>query len=434
MLVFSLAVFFEPAEAKKSSGNPLTEITSKKVCGVQLCDEPQSIEEKIAAFLESKSKGEGGAEQQIGRFSEGGVSQQKFDLLGDSDSVILTLDEEGKYNDDLLKISITPNSFWELSVLGDTEDSRIILFMSKSLDFQTFPPFFSIMKIQDSEISSKIVSESSFEEMFVKELTQQFSFIEDVSKIDITQSSLIIFEDKVQGEISGQILLETNGQRFPISFSTVVLFTSDGKTFAFSFYSSPEDFSNSLVEFNNSIQTISVESKTTFDSEPETLATPEPTPAPKSEPTQAPTAEPTPAPIAEPTPAPKSEPTPAPKAEPTPAPKSEPTQAPIAESSPAPKSEPTQIPEWIKNNANWWATNQIEDQDFTLGIEFMIKNEIINIPDSQKSVNTSTEKKSQPVIPDWIKNNALWWSQDLITENDFVKGLEWLIAQGIIVV
>jgi len=80
VLVFSLAVFFEPAEAKKSAGTPLTEIGSAKVCGDKLCAAPQSIEEKIAAFLESKEIREGGAEQQIGRFSEGGVSQQAFDF------------------------------------------------------------------------------------------------------------------------------------------------------------------------------------------------------------------------------------------------------------------------------------------------------------------------------------------------------------------
>jgi len=54
VLVFSLPVFFEPAEAKKSSGTYLTEIGSKKICGDKLCDAPQSIAEKIAAFLESQ--------------------------------------------------------------------------------------------------------------------------------------------------------------------------------------------------------------------------------------------------------------------------------------------------------------------------------------------------------------------------------------------
>ncbi len=35
-------------------------------------------------------------------------------------------------------------------------------------------------------------------------------------------------------------------------------------------------------------------------------------------------------------------------------------------------------------------------------------------------------------IPGWIKNNAEWWSQGLITEDDFVKGIEFLVKNGII--
>jgi len=38
------------------------------------------------------------------------------------------------------------------------------------------------------------------------------------------------------------------------------------------------------------------------------------------------------------------------------------------------------IPGWIKNNAQWWAQNQITDEDFASGIEYMIKDGIIDIP------------------------------------------------------
>ncbi len=35
-------------------------------------------------------------------------------------------------------------------------------------------------------------------------------------------------------------------------------------------------------------------------------------------------------------------------------------------------------------------------------------------------------------IPEWIKSNAGWWSEDLITEKEFIDGLQWLISNGII--
>ena len=37
------------------------------------------------------------------------------------------------------------------------------------------------------------------------------------------------------------------------------------------------------------------------------------------------------------------------------------------------------IPDWVKNNAGWWAADQIEDSDFINGIEYLIKIQIISI-------------------------------------------------------
>lgn len=44
------------------------------------------------------------------------------------------------------------------------------------------------------------------------------------------------------------------------------------------------------------------------------------------------------------------------------------------------------------------------------------------------------EQISQEKIPDWIKNNAGWWAKGLISEDDFVNGIKYLVEQGIIVV
>ena len=34
--------------------------------------------------------------------------------------------------------------------------------------------------------------------------------------------------------------------------------------------------------------------------------------------------------------------------------------------------------------------------------------------------------------PEWIKNNACWWSQGLISDDEFASGLEYLIEAGIV--
>ena len=37
-------------------------------------------------------------------------------------------------------------------------------------------------------------------------------------------------------------------------------------------------------------------------------------------------------------------------------------------------------------------------------------------------------------VPGWVKNTAGWWAEDKISENEFVKGIEFLINEDIILV
>jgi len=205
----------------------------------------------------------------------------------------------------------------------------------------------------------------------------------------------------------------------------------------------------------------------------------------------------------------------------------------------------TKIPDWVRNTAKWWSEGGIGDSDFVSGIQYLIKQRIMQIPLSEISepeddmknkavteqgyleidgkeffvsrynpvtitisgevkdygawiecdffipgelyeeklrfiptrdeifnhpliitsdfpegeyqidckyknrdfgslsfsvIKTSSEKpvvKESPTektVPEWIKNNADWWSQGLISDDDFVKGIQYLVEQGIIVV
>ena len=44
---------------------------------------------------------------------------------------------------------------------------------------------------------------------------------------------------------------------------------------------------------------------------------------------------------------------------------------------PAVSSQQVTIPSWIKNNAGWWATDQIDDSSFLQGIQYLIQKGII---------------------------------------------------------
>ncbi len=102
--------------------------------------------------------------------------------------------------------------------------------------------------------------------------------------------------------------------------------------------------------------------------------------------------------------------------------------------------EKLQIPDWIRNNAKWWSEGQIGDSDFTSGIQFMIKENIMVIPDLPEEVTQmelKDEKRAMGLereqnVPDWVRNNAGWWADGLISDDDFVSGIKYLAEQGII--
>lgn len=55
------------------------------------------------------------------------------------------------------------------------------------------------------------------------------------------------------------------------------------------------------------------------------------------------------------------------------------------------------VPEWIKNNAGWWANGEIDDKTFLDGITFLIDNEIITVPSENQ--NLDVEKLTIGFIP-----------------------------------
>ena len=46
-------------------------------------------------------------------------------------------------------------------------------------------------------------------------------------------------------------------------------------------------------------------------------------------------------------------------------------------------------------------------------------------------VGGQTESKS-PSVPEWVKNNAGWWAEGQIPDSAFIDGIEYLIKDGII--
>ena len=92
-----------------------------------------------------------------------------------------------------------------------------------------------------------------------------------------------------------------------------------------------------------------------------------------------------------------------------------------------PNASAENVPDWVKNTAGWWADDAISETEFINAIEFLVKEDIIQ-------VNVSQTSETSQSVPDWVKNTAGWWADDIISDDDFVNSLQYLIKVGVIVV
>ena len=114
------------------------------------------------------------------------------------------------------------------------------------------------------------------------------------------------------------------------------------------------------------------------------------------------------------------------------------------------------VPDWVKNTAGWWAENVISETEFVNAISYLIKVGIINIESSKspeliaqmwvdgqmdddeflRNVDYLVESgiitaqtdfmASMSDLPDWLVNNAGWWTAKIITNSDFVFDPEYV--------
>ena len=90
------------------------------------------------------------------------------------------------------------------------------------------------------------------------------------------------------------------------------------------------------------------------------------------------------------------------------------------------------IPDWVKNNADVWSKGLISDRDFVAGLGYMMKEKIIQIENVELDSEGSIVIDEDLNLPSWIKTTAEFWAKNKISDNEFAVGLEWLINNGVI--
>ena len=85
------------------------------------------------------------------------------------------------------------------------------------------------------------------------------------------------------------------------------------------------------------------------------------------------------------------------------------------------------IPIEFKTIVKTWQQGAPTDKDYAGIIRELINDNIINVTNYNNQTN-------QVHIPQWFKNSAKWWSNDLISDNEFGSSIQYLIQKGILVI
>ena len=90
--------------------------------------------------------------------------------------------------------------------------------------------------------------------------------------------------------------------------------------------------------------------------------------------------------------------------------------------------ESTSIPSWVKSTAKFWINGDVTDNDFEKGIQYLVQSKIIKISETQQSTQSIQR------VPPWVKSLAGLWVNGQATDDDFAKAIEYLVNVGIIIV
>ena len=90
----------------------------------------------------------------------------------------------------------------------------------------------------------------------------------------------------------------------------------------------------------------------------------------------------------------------------------------------------------METEEDLWDTGKSkEDSD----LDLVDKQETLDLsepsPENEESnYDDAIKNNPETKIPSWIKNNAGWWADGIINDEDFATGIQYLVKTGIIIV
>ena len=181
-------------------------------------------------------------------FSQSANSQQ-----GDVNSL------NEKYVNDDYGYSIIPPKNWISSTLNDPSYDGEIPMFSQNDGYQgDFPPYFAILRYLDERVH--YVPNYNIEkgkQLFIDGMTSQFLNSDEFLDYSITNTDVQEYQDGWYVFVDGNVLLDDGDKGTLANFAMIELILKSDEIYALVYYSPPEDYNKSFLQFVDSYKTFS---------------------------------------------------------------------------------------------------------------------------------------------------------------------------------
>ena len=103
------------------------------------------------------------------------------------------------------------------------------------------------------------------------------------------------------------------------------------------------------------------------------------------------------------------------------------------------QEETNDVPSWVKQTAGWWSDGIMSDDEFLAAISYLIENDILTVDTSGVQTDTGTVESAvvqedADAVPSWVKQPAGWWSDGIMSDDEFLAAISYLIENDILTV
>jgi len=104
-------------------------------------------------------------------------------------------------------------------------------------------------------------------------------------------------------------------------------------------------------------------------------------------------------------------------------------------------NEDTNVPSWFKNNAKWWKEDKISDEEIINAIENLLKRGIIKLDSTKIKIETTIPEsrlflppnKDGASMPSYVKNTFESWEEGVFSDSDVANTIKFLIEANLVI-